>query len=91
MAEVTGNYVRRAIDEGMQPAAVADLVLDAIRDDRFWVFPHPDFLEIAMERFHSIGEQRDPAPAEQMPGMPPRTQMMAEVLQAMAAAQTPPE
>ncbi len=88
-AEVTSNYVRRAIDEGMQPAAVADLVLAAIRDDRFWVFPHVDFLEIAMERFHSIGEQRNPAPAEQMPGMPPRTQMMAEVLEAMSSGLPP--
>lgn len=90
-AEVTSGYVRRAIDEGMQPAAVADLVVDAVREDRFWVFPHLDFLEIAMERFHGIGEQRNPSPPEELPGMPPRSQMLAEVMAAMAAsAQTPP-
>ncbi len=82
-AEVTSSYVRRAIDEGMQPAAVADLVVDAVRGDRFWVFPHPDFLEIAMERFHSIGEQRNPEPPEEFPGLPPRSQIAAEVLAAM--------
>jgi NAD(P)-dependent dehydrogenase (short-subunit alcohol dehydrogenase family) len=85
--EVTSNYVKRAIDEGMQPGAVADLVADAIRSDRFWVFPHPDFLEIAVERFHSIGEQLNPSPPEEMPGMPPRSQMVAEAM----AAMLPPE
>ena len=86
--EITANYVRRAIDEGMQPGQVADLVVEAVRDDRFWVFPHPDFLEIVMERFQSIGEGLDPSPPEEMPGMPPRSQMMAEVMAAMGL--TPP-
>ena len=81
--EIGRNYVRRAIDEGMQPGAVADLVVDAVRDGRFWVFPHPDWLDIAMERFHSIGDQRNPSPPEEFPGMPPRSQMLAEVMAAM--------
>jgi hypothetical protein len=81
--EITSNYVKRAIAEGMQPGAVADLVADAIRTDRFWVFPHTDFLEIAVERFHSIGEQLNPSQPEEFPGMPPRSQMMAEVMAAM--------
>ena len=81
--EIGRNYVRRAIDEGMQPAAVADLVVDAVGAGRFWVFPHPDWLDIAMERFHSIGEQRNPSPPEEFPGMPPRSQMLAEVMAAM--------
>jgi NAD(P)-dependent dehydrogenase (short-subunit alcohol dehydrogenase family) len=84
--EVTLGYLERAIDEGMQPGAVADLVLDAVRSDRFWIFPHPDWLEIAMERFHSVGEGVNPSPPEEFPGMPPRSQMIAE----MMAAMTPP-
>ncbi|MFP5489730.1 MAG: SDR family NAD(P)-dependent oxidoreductase [Acidimicrobiia bacterium] len=82
---ISRDYVRRAIDEGMPPAAVADLVVDAVRSDRFWVFPHPDFLEIAVERFHRIADAIDPQPVEQMPGMPPRSQVMAEVMAAMLA------
>ncbi len=77
--EILRDHVRRAIDEGTQPAAVADLVVDAIRSDRYWIFPHPDFLELAVERFHSIGEGINPAPREKVPGLPPRSQMMAEV------------
>lgn len=87
-SEITSNYVKRAIDEGMQPGAVADLVADAIRADRFWVFPHTDFLEIAVERFHSIGEQLNPSPPEEFPGMPPRSQMLSEVMAAMMATPT---
>ena len=88
-AEISRNYVRRAIDEGMQPGAVADLVVDAIRTDRFWVLPHPDFLEIAIERWHSIGEGRNPVAPEEVPGMPPRSQLIAEVLAAMGATPEP--
>ena len=84
--EVTLNYLRRAIDEGMQPGAVADLVVDAVRTGRYWIFPHPDWLDIAVERFHSIGDQLNPSRPEEFPGMPPRSQMIAEVV----AAMTPP-
>lgn len=83
--QVSRAHVRRAIDEGMPPAVVADLVVDAIRAGRYWVFPHPDFLEIAVERFHRIAEAIDPQPVEQMPGMAPRSQIMAEVIAAMMA------
>ena len=72
----------------MQPAAVADLVVDAIRTDRYWIFPHPEWVEIAMERFHSIGEGANPSPPEEFPGMPPRSQMLAEVMAAMLAEQS---
>jgi len=85
--EVSLGYLERAIDEGMQPGAVADLVLDALRSDRFWIFPHPEWLEIAVERFHSVGEGINPLPPEEFPGMPPRSQMIAEMMAAMA----PPE
>lgn len=82
---VSLNYLRRAIDEGMQPGAVADLVVDAVRSDRYWILPHPEWLEIAMERFHTIGEGANPSRPEAFPGMPPRSQMLAEVMAAMIA------
>jgi NAD(P)-dependent dehydrogenase (short-subunit alcohol dehydrogenase family) len=88
-AEVGRKYVSRAIDEGMPPAAVADLVVDAVRAGRYWVFPHPDFVEIAMARFHGIGEGVDPQPAEHVPGMPPRSQLLAETMAAMGLAPDP--
>lgn len=83
--EISRGHVRRAIDEGMPPAMVADLVVDAIRTGRYWVFPHPDFVDIAVERFHRIAEALDPEPVEQMPGMAPRSQILGEVMTAMLA------
>ena len=85
--EIAGDYVRRAVDEGMQPAAVADLVVDAVRSGRFWVFPQPEFLELAIRRFQDIEAGIDPTSPEHVPGLPPRSQMMAEVM----AAMLPPE
>jgi NAD(P)-dependent dehydrogenase (short-subunit alcohol dehydrogenase family) len=85
--EIASDYIRRAIDEGMQPAAVADLVLDAVRTGRYWVFPQPEFLELAIRRFHDIEAGIDPTSPEHVPGLPPRSQMMAEVM----AAMMPPE
>jgi NAD(P)-dependent dehydrogenase (short-subunit alcohol dehydrogenase family) len=77
---VSEKYVRRAIDEGMPPAAVADRVVEAVRAGRFWVFPHLDFLDVAVERFHRIADQADPQPPEHMPGMPPRSQIIEELM-----------
>jgi NAD(P)-dependent dehydrogenase (short-subunit alcohol dehydrogenase family) len=81
MAQVVTKYLRRAIDEGKQPAAVADLVVDAVRADRFWVFPHPEFLEMAAQRFHSIAEGANPVSPEQTPGLPPTEQILAETME----------
>jgi NAD(P)-dependent dehydrogenase (short-subunit alcohol dehydrogenase family) len=81
--EVTRKHVGRAIAEGMQPAAVADAVLATVREGSYWVFPNPEFVEIAMDRFQSIGERLDPEPPEYVPGMPPRSQIIAEVMEAL--------
>ena len=84
-ADVISGHVRRAIDEGTTPAAVADLVADAVVADRYWVFPHPDFVEIAAERWSTITEGRDPELEVDMPGLPPAQQMAAEVLASLTA------
>jgi hypothetical protein len=72
--------VRRAIDEGTTPGAVADMVADAVTDGRFWIFPHPEFVEVAAQRWNSITEGRDPELLVDMPGLPPAQQIAEEVL-----------
>jgi NAD(P)-dependent dehydrogenase (short-subunit alcohol dehydrogenase family) len=79
-SEIMLKYVRRAIDEGTTPAAVADLVADAVVGDRFWVFPHPEFVELAIQRWHEIAEGQQPALFRDTPGMPPTEEIIAEVL-----------
>jgi NAD(P)-dependent dehydrogenase (short-subunit alcohol dehydrogenase family) len=81
--KMTG-YVRRAIDEGLTPAAAADAVFESVEQERFWVIPQLDFFELAVRRFERIAEQLNPEPNEQVPGMPPRSQIMAEMLELMA-------
>ena len=89
--EVLFNHVRRAIDEGMTPAAVADLVLQRVEAGKFWIFPHDDFLDLCIRRWERIGEKLDPEPSEETPGMPPREQVMAEVAAVMAAMAAEPQ
>jgi NAD(P)-dependent dehydrogenase (short-subunit alcohol dehydrogenase family) len=83
VAAVSRGYVERALAEGRTPASVADAVADAVVDDRFWVIPHQDFLEIAIERWATIAERANPVPPEHVPGMPPRSQLLAEVAAAL--------
>jgi NAD(P)-dependent dehydrogenase (short-subunit alcohol dehydrogenase family) len=82
-AEIMTKHVKRAIDEGMTPAAVADLVLESVAIDRFWVFPHQDFLDLTVRRWERISERLNPEPPEETPGMPNRAALLAEVMTAM--------
>jgi NAD(P)-dependent dehydrogenase (short-subunit alcohol dehydrogenase family) len=75
-------HVRRAVDEATPPARIADLTVEAVREDRFWVLPDDEFLELATRRFHDIAERRNPSRAA-MPGMPPADQIAREVRTAL--------
>jgi NAD(P)-dependent dehydrogenase (short-subunit alcohol dehydrogenase family) len=78
---ISGHY-RRAIDEGATPAAVAEEVMAAIEASRFWVVPHGDFLDIAVERFARIADGVDPVMAH-VPGMPPPEDLRREVIRVL--------
>jgi NAD(P)-dependent dehydrogenase (short-subunit alcohol dehydrogenase family) len=86
MGEVARSYVRRALDEGTTPAAIADAVLSAVEANRFWVIPHQDFLDLCVRRWERIADRLDPDPPEQVPGMPPRAQLIEEMMAALNAA-----
>jgi NAD(P)-dependent dehydrogenase (short-subunit alcohol dehydrogenase family) len=77
------RHAERAVAEGRTPASVADAVCDAITADRFWVIPHQDFLDLAVERWHRIADRLDPETPEQIPGMPPFSQLVEELTAAM--------
>ncbi len=53
-------HVRRAVEEGMPPAAVADLVAEAVASRRFWILTHADLTKIALRRWQSIAAGEDP-------------------------------
>jgi len=48
------------IESGKPPAEVADVVFDAIRHERFWIFPHPDMLEGVRQRADGVLAQINP-------------------------------
>jgi hypothetical protein len=59
-AGITSPHVQRVIDEGIAPAAAADLVADAIAADQFWVLTDPHFTEMALDRWQRIAEGHNP-------------------------------
>jgi NAD(P)-dependent dehydrogenase (short-subunit alcohol dehydrogenase family) len=54
------NTVRNLLKTGLQPAAVADQVFEAIRDDKLYVITHPEMDFIIRERFDNILSRTNP-------------------------------
>lgn len=79
----TMPIIRRVIDEGTTPAAVADLVAEAVEAERFWVFTGPEWLEVAVKRWHGVADGRNPDLDAEIPGMPPAEELMAQVMRAL--------
>jgi NAD(P)-dependent dehydrogenase (short-subunit alcohol dehydrogenase family) len=79
-SEVVSKHVRHAIEEAILPAAVADLVADAVSDGRFWIFTEQSFVDLVIDRWSSIAERANPSTGTDVPGMPPAAQLREEVL-----------
>ncbi len=58
--QVWFDAYREFVAGGLMPAEVADQVFNAIRDEKFYVFPNPRALEIVRVRVENILEQRNP-------------------------------
>jgi short-subunit dehydrogenase len=55
------------LDSAMDPAKTADIVLDAIRERRFYILPHPqEALDMAEQQ---LGWMRDNVPLQPGPGV----------------------
>jgi len=53
--------VRQMLAAGLPPAQVAECVFDAIQNERFYVFPHPEWKERVRERMEDIAAGRNPS------------------------------
>jgi len=65
---------RRAVSierwqQGMPPDEVADIVMEAIKEDRFYILTHPEYKERVEARVRSILDDLPPPPLPVMPGM----------------------
>lgn len=60
----TAAVLQSLLDTGMDPGAVADQVLAAVREERFWVLTHDDeadfWVDAVQRRLRSIGERTNP-------------------------------
>jgi NAD(P)-dependent dehydrogenase (short-subunit alcohol dehydrogenase family) len=55
------EMARAALATGLDPAAAAAEVVDAIRHERFWVLTHPEYGKQVRERMEDILEVRNPS------------------------------
>jgi NAD(P)-dependent dehydrogenase (short-subunit alcohol dehydrogenase family) len=82
--KVLRPYYERALRDGMPTADVANLVADAIESGKFWVLPHPEWVELAARRWQRIAAGEDPDTAVNAPGFPPTDELVREIKAAMA-------
>lgn len=59
------SFIANALENGMSPDKVASLVLDAIRDNEFYVITHPEMRDEVDDRFASILAALDRAQARE--------------------------
>lgn len=57
---VMRELARQQISAGIKPSEVAEMVLESIRDDRFYVLTHPRFKKVIRLRMENILEGRTP-------------------------------
>jgi NAD(P)-dependent dehydrogenase (short-subunit alcohol dehydrogenase family) len=62
-AEIRRKLVESMLASGLDPRRVGELVLDAIRAERFWILTHPQWKSMIRHRLDNILEERDPTPA----------------------------
>lgn len=55
------DLARGMVAAGLPPARVAELVLDAIRDERFYVLTHPEFTPVVRQRMEALLDGRNPS------------------------------
>lgn len=60
--EAAWQYVVDALANGLDPDAVADMVHDAVVDERFWIFTDPAMVEFLADKHDSIMDNRNPNP-----------------------------
>jgi NAD(P)-dependent dehydrogenase (short-subunit alcohol dehydrogenase family) len=58
-------FLKLGSSGGMAPADVASMVFDAVREQRFYVITHPDYLDSVRDRVERIIDGRDPGAIDQ--------------------------
>ncbi|WP_238456489.1 SDR family NAD(P)-dependent oxidoreductase [Desulfotruncus arcticus] len=59
--EAIVQYVRQGVQAGMSPQQAADHVFQAIREERFYIFTHPEYNAAVQMRMEDILQGRNPS------------------------------
>jgi NAD(P)-dependent dehydrogenase (short-subunit alcohol dehydrogenase family) len=62
MAEMGRQLLDGLLKSGLQPSEVASRVLDAIREERFYILTHPEMTPMIQQRMEDVVQGRNPAP-----------------------------
>jgi NAD(P)-dependent dehydrogenase (short-subunit alcohol dehydrogenase family) len=54
------DALKQVVQEGAAPEEIAEHVFTAVREQRFWILPHPAGDQIVRDRFECILERRNP-------------------------------
>lgn len=54
------EYLRSGVEAGMSPARCAEIIFEAIRKGRFWVFPHPEFKDSWRDKAEAMLAEKNP-------------------------------
>ena len=57
---VRSTPYQKIIEEGMLPKQVADYVFNAIKENKFYIFTHPEFKKGMQVRMEDILQERNP-------------------------------
>jgi NAD(P)-dependent dehydrogenase (short-subunit alcohol dehydrogenase family) len=61
MGQMMDEILRQGVIDGIDAATVADEVVAAIREERFWILTHPDHRHHPVERMERAERQENPA------------------------------
>jgi len=60
-ATMMNEVFRQLVASGTDPGKIGDIVVDAIRDEKFYILPHPEWKEQVRVRMEDILEGRIPS------------------------------
>src|SRR5438270_10887144 len=63
MAEMGRQLLENLVASGLSPSEVAGQVVDAIREERFYILTHPEMTPMVRNRMEDVVEGRNPAPS----------------------------
>lgn len=66
MPDTMEEAFREMIKSGMQPSALAEIVFEAIKEEKFYIIPHPEMKPLIQFRMDGIMKERNPL----LPPMP---------------------